>query len=74
MKTLGCILEKFLIQIVSKIFLVLFIILNALKLLGATLEESIFGLLENRRVSLEKLEQKAIGKNTMDPAQNSKKM
>lgn len=58
MRTLGYTMEKFLIHLIFKIFLVLFIVLNALRLLGATIEESIFGISENKRVNLEKLNKK----------------
>jgi hypothetical protein len=47
MRILGDILGKFLIQIVFKITLVLFISLNVIQLIGNTLVGNIFGLLEH---------------------------
>ena len=70
MRTLGYIKDRCLIHLTYWITLVLFIVLNALRLPEFIWEESIFGLLENQRVSLEKLNRKVIGKSIMDPVQN----
>ncbi len=48
-------MEKFLIQMIFKITLVLFIVLSVLKLLGATLEESIYFLIWDKKEKIEKI-------------------
>lgn len=58
MKTLGYIKERFLIHLTFWTTMGLCILLNALRLLGATIEESIFGISENKRVNLEQLNKK----------------
>jgi len=65
-------MARFLIQIIFKIILVLFIIFTVGKLVVVTLAENISGLSAHRRENLEKLNQSLIGKSIMDPVQNSK--
>ena len=69
---LGYIKEKFLKLKIFKITLGLFIVFNALKLLGNILEGSISGLLEHQRERSERLNKNQIGKSIMDPAKCSK--
>jgi len=72
MKTLGSTMEKFLSLIIFKIILVLFIVLTALKIIGATLGGSISGASERKKALVEEVNQSLIGKNITDPVQNSK--
>jgi hypothetical protein len=74
MRTLGYIMARFLSLIISKIILVLFIALTALKIIGATLGENISGVSERRGVQIEEVNQNRIGKSIMDPVQNLKKI
>ena len=74
MKMLGPTMEKYLVQVIFKIILVLYIIFIAIKLVGTILVENISGVSAHQRENLEKLNQNLIGKTTMDPAQNLKRM
>jgi len=67
-------MEKYLVQVIFKIILDLFIVLIAIKLVVVTLVESIFGLFALQKENLEKLSPSLIGKNIMDPVLNSKMM
>ena len=74
MKTPGSKMEKYLIQVIFKIILVLFIIFTAIKLVVTILVESISGVSANQKENLEKLSRSLIGKNTTDHVQNLRKM
>ena len=74
MRTLGASMGKFLIQIIFKITLVLFIGLTAGKLIVRTLVENISGVSQNQKANLEELNQSPIGKYIMEAVPNSKSM
>jgi hypothetical protein len=74
MKTLGPTMEKYLVQVIYKIILVLFIVLTAFKLVAHILVENISGLSAHQRENLERLNQSLIGKNITDLVQNSRRM
>jgi hypothetical protein len=74
MKILGPTMEKYLVQVIYRIILVLYIIYIALKLVGIILVENISGVSAHRRENLERLNQSLIGKNITDHVQNSKKI
>jgi len=65
---------EYLIQIIFKIILALYIIFIATKLVVAILGENIFGVTAHQKENLEKLSQSPIGKYITVPALNSKRM
>jgi len=73
MKTLGPIMGKYLVQVIFKIILVLYIIFIAIKLIVTILAESISGVSAHQEENLERLSQSPIGKYIMAPVLNSKK-
>ncbi len=74
MKILGPTMEKYLVQVIFKIILALYIIYIAIKLVAVILVENISGVSAHQRENLEKLNQSLIGKSITDHVQNSKKM
>jgi hypothetical protein len=72
MKTPGSTMGKYLIQLIFKIILALYIIYIAVQLVVVILVESISGVSANQQENLEKLSQSLTGKNIMDPVQNLK--
>ena len=74
MKIPGDSMGKFLSLLIFKIALVLFIIFTAAQLVAVTLVENISGVSARKREQVEKVNQSLIGRITMDPVQNSKKM
>jgi small basic protein len=74
MKTLGPTMEKYLVQVIFKIILALYIIFIAIKLIVTILVESISGVSAHQEENLEKLNRSLIGKHITDPVQNSKRM
>jgi type IV secretory pathway VirB2 component (pilin) len=74
MKTLGPTMEKYLVRVIFRIILVLYIIYIAIKLIAVILVENISGASALREESLEKLRQNLTGNITMDHVQNSKKI
>ena len=74
MRTLGATMGRYLILIIFKIALVLFIVSTAIQLAGATLVENISGVSARKREQVEKVNQNLIGKSTMDRVQNSKRI
>ena len=74
MKILGPIMEKYLVQVIFKIILVLYIIYIAIKLIGNILVGSIFGHSAHQEENLERLRQNLIGSAIMDRVPNSKRM
>jgi len=74
MKTLGPTMEKYLVQVIFKIILVLYIIYIAVKLVGIILVESISGVSAHQEENLERLKQNLTGSAIMDRAQNSRRM
>jgi len=74
MKTLGPTMEKYLVQVIFKIILVLYIIYIAIKLIGIILVESISGVSAHQEENLERLRQNLTGSAIMDRVQNSRRM
>jgi hypothetical protein len=74
MKILGPTMEKYLVQVIFRIILVLYTIFIAVKLVGIILVENISGLSAKREARVDELRWSLTGKNTMDHAQNSKRM
>ena len=74
MKILVSTMEKYLIQVIFKIILVLYIIFIATKLIVIILVESISGVSAHQEENLEKLSRSLTGKNTTDHVQNLRKM
>jgi hypothetical protein len=74
MKILGPTMENYLVQVIFKIILVLYIIYIVIKLIGNILVENISGVSAHQRENLERLRQNLTGSAIMDRAQNSKRM
>ena len=74
MKTLGSTMGKYLILIIFRIILVLFIIFTAIKLVGTILVENISGVSARKEALVDELRWSLIGKSITDPAPNSKPM
>jgi hypothetical protein len=74
METLGPTMEKYLVQVIFKIILVLYIIYIAIKLVAAILVENISGVSAHQKANLEKLNRSQTGKNITVHAQNSKRI
>jgi hypothetical protein len=74
MKTLGPTMEKYLVQVIFKIILVLYIIFIAVKLAGTILAENISGVSAKKMEVADELRWSLIGKSIMDHAQNSRRM
>jgi hypothetical protein len=74
MKTLGDSMGKFLSLLIFRIILVLYTIFIATKLVGTILVENISGLSAKKEARVDELRWNLTGKNTMDPAQNSKRI
>ena len=72
MKTLGSTMGKYLIQIIFKIILALYILYIAFQLIARILVESISGVTAHQEENLEKLSQSLIGKSITAPVLNSK--
>ena len=72
MKTLGSTMGKYLIQIIFKIILALYIIYIAFQLVVTILVESISGVSANQEENLEKLSRSPIGKSITAPVLSSK--
>ena len=71
MKTLGSTMGKYLIQIIFKIILALYILYIAIKLIVTILVESISGVTAHQEENLEKLSRSPIGKSITAPVMNS---
>jgi len=71
MKTPGSTMGKYLILIIFKIILALYIIYIAVQLIVRILVESISGVSANQEENLEKLRQSPIGKSITAPVMNS---
>ena len=67
-------MAKYLIQVIFKIILGLFILYTAFRLIVSILVESISGVTAHQEENLEKLSQSLIGKSITDPVLNSKSM
>jgi hypothetical protein len=74
MKTLGSTMGKYLILIIFRIILVLFIIFTAIKLVGTILVENISGVSARKEALVDELRWNLTGKGITDLAQNSKPM
>jgi hypothetical protein len=74
MKILGPTMEKYLVQVIFRIILVLYTIFIAIKLVGTILVENISGVSAKREQTVDELRWSLTGKNTTDHVQNSKKM
>jgi hypothetical protein len=74
MKILGPTMERYLVQAIFRIILVLYTIFIAVKLVGIILVENISGLSAKREARVDELRWSLTGKNTMDHVQNSKRM
>jgi len=74
MKILGPTMEKYLVQVIFRIILVLYTIFIAVKVVGTILVENISGVSARREQTVDELRWSLTGKNTMDHAQNSKRM
>jgi hypothetical protein len=74
MKILGHTMEKYFVQVIFRIILVLYIIFIAIKLVGIILAENISGASARKMGVADELRWSLIGKSTMDRVQNSKRM
>ena len=74
MKTLGPTMEKYLVQVIFRIILVLYTIFIATKLVAVILVENISGVSARKEQVVDELRWNLTGKNTMDHAQNSRRM
>jgi len=71
MRIPGSTMGRYLIQLIFKIILALYILYTAVKLVVVILVESISGVSANQEENLEKLRQSPIGKSITDPVMNS---
>jgi hypothetical protein len=74
MKILGPTMERYLVQVIFRIILVLYTIFIATKLIGIILVENISGVSAKKVEVADELRWSLIGKNTMDRAQNLRRM